>query len=376
MVAIKRLHSSDRLEFQKEETILKAVAPLKHLHLIQLYATYQHESKWHLIFPWANGNLRTFWKEIPQPELDGAIVKWSLNQMGGLADGLENVHTCPVKISLTPGGAGNVRVLNEGATSITLSVETGEQWYGRHGDIKPENVLWFRDDPDIPGEKDVLKLADFGLGRFHGRDTRSKVDPKTIAYSPTYEPPEVWLGTPVSRAYDIWSLGCLYLEFLTWLQMGYEAIEAFADRRLQGTFQSFYDDSFYTITTDLETGAKKADIREGVRSWVQELHTNERCSQFMHDLLDVVMKNMLLVESKSRIDATSLYQTFVRFKDRAREDKDYLLAPRPWPSCIDSVRLEPNTSQRKVRFDEHAVDSSSSNLSGKLNKSGTWATVP
>jgi serine/threonine protein kinase len=295
--------------------------------------------------------------------------------MDGLADGLENVHICRVKISLTPGGAGNVRILNEGAISVTLSVEEGEQWYGRHGDIKPENVLWFRDDPDIPGEKDVLKLADFGLGRFHGRDTRSKVDPKTIAYSPTYEPPEVWLGTPVSRAYDIWSLGCLYLEFVTWLLMGYEAIDTFADRRLQGTFQSFYDDSFYTITNDLETGAKKADIREGVRDWVQELHIKERCSQFMHDLLDVVIKNMLLVESKSRIDASSLHQTFVRFKDRAREDKDYLLAPRPWPSCIDSVRLKPNTSQRKVRFDEHAVDSSQ-NLPGKLNKSGTWATVP
>lgn len=62
-----------------------------------------------------------------------------------------------------------------------------------------------------------LQIADYGLARFHERELRSEVD-FIKAYGPlTYGPPESKLRKHVSRAYDIWSPGCILLEFITWL---------------------------------------------------------------------------------------------------------------------------------------------------------------
>lgn len=146
-----------------------------------------------------------------------------------------------------------------------LSVEKKEELYGRHGDIKPENILWFRKCPETE-EQDangILQIADFGLGRFHGRDSRSKVHPDSIQTSPTYEPPECKLHRPVSRAYDIWSLGCLYLEFITWLLLGSAEIETFSEGRgKQSISTDINDDSFFTIVRD-ENNKPNAVVREG-----------------------------------------------------------------------------------------------------------------
>ena len=41
-----------------------------------------------------------------------------------------------------------------------------EKQYGRHGDINPGNILWYRDpDIDEEGQGGTLKIADFGLAR-------------------------------------------------------------------------------------------------------------------------------------------------------------------------------------------------------------------
>jgi len=318
-VAVKELISNDEKEFEKEKQMhLKLES---HPHLTPLYATFRQDGKWHLIFPWADSNLQEYWEEQPTPKMNPQYVTWSLTEMRGLAEGLERVHNCRVtwNIPLVPGGAGKVRVQ---AGDVELKVEKDEQWYGRHGDIKPENVLTFMN---------VLKLADFGLGRFHGRDSRSNVDPKTITCSPTYEPPEVKLGIPVNREYDIWSLGCLYLQFATWLLRGIQGINRFAYHRLEALqgLNGFKDDNFYTIFDN--DGEKDAKVREGVESWVGELRQEEQCSQFIHDLLDLVMKHMLLVNSKERIKAKALPEMFTELEKRAESDEEYLYTPRPLP---------------------------------------------
>jgi serine/threonine protein kinase len=343
LIAIKKLYSSEEKEFQKEVTILKALGSKqeKHPHLIKLLATYRQERKYHLMFPYADANLRTYWDDRPSPIFDEATVLWTLKQMAGIASALSSIHNYSVTYPLSVDGPGNVRVQKD----AKLSVEKSEELYGRHGDIKPENILWFRQTPDIDDEKGILQIADFGLGRFHGRDSRSLVNPDSVLGSPTYEPPECKLHRPVSRAYDIWSLGCLYLEFITWLLKGFAEIEGFSEFRGRSGSRSkeLNDDYFFTIirVSNIETDAV---VREEVVIWVNQLHEHEKCSALIHDLLDLVMKEVLLTDASKRIGARWLYHRLKACLNKAKEDKSYLLQPVPRRQKLSGDGLSNSTS--------------------------------
>ncbi|TVY43939.1 Calcium/calmodulin-dependent protein kinase type 1D [Lachnellula occidentalis] len=324
LVAVKQLFSPDETEFQKEVSILKALGSKNppHPHLIKLLATYKMEGKYHLMFPYANANLRTYWEERPTPSFDEATVLWSMRQMTGIANALNLIHNFRTTIPLNVPGAGETRLKED----VKLSVRRGEELYGRHGDIKPENVLWFKQSRETKDAMGVLQIADFGLGRFHGRDSRSKVPPENVFSSPTYEPPECRLRHPVSRAYDIWSLGCLYLEFITWLLRGCDDIDGFSDFRGHDSLTTgVNDDRFFTMDKE-GTGAT---VRDEVVTWIDQLHCHERCSQLIHDLLDLTMKELLIIESRQRIDAAWLFQQLKMYLRKAEEDKEYMLKPVP-----------------------------------------------
>lgn len=347
-MAIKRLYSSDETEFLKEVTILNALGSKrqKHPHLIKLLATYRQKQKYHLMFPYADANLRKYWEDRPSPSFDEATVLWSLRQMAGIASGLSLIHNFSVTFPLSV--PGNFRLQED----AKLSVEKSEELFGRHGDIKPENILWFQRTPDTDDEKGILQIADFGSGRFHGRDSRSKVAPEGVWGSPTYEPPECKLQRAVSRAYDIWSLGCLYLEFLTWMLKGSAEIDAFSEFRGRVAHTGIDDDYFFTITGDPLTGMD-AIVREEVVDWVQQLHLHEKCSALIHDLLDLVMSQALVVNPQRRASARWLHQQLHMYLIKANEDKYYLLQPVPWRqkvrSKLDPAVVAPQTNS-KVTF--------------------------
>ncbi|KAK0117494.1 hypothetical protein ONS95_011834 [Cadophora gregata] len=314
-------------EVYPEETILRAVAPRHHPHLIKLLATYKHEGKYHLMFPYANANLKKYWDDRPNPAFDRVTVLWTVRQMAGIANGLCAIHSFRLsKPLVVKTGDGKMRV----AKGIPLKVRDGEEWYGRHGDIKPENVLWFRRDQRKNEPNEILQIADFGLGRFHGRDSRSAQNPRTIQGSPTYEPPEYRLRQPVSRAYDIWSLGCVYLEFVTWLLQGSQALATFSSLRGRvATRSSLDDDNFFTIVNDGQE--PNAVVRDKVVDWENQLHHHERCSDLIHDLLELIMKGLLVIDAKQRYPADWIFQQLKAIMIRAEKDEAYWLKPNPDP---------------------------------------------
>ncbi|TGO23805.1 hypothetical protein BPAE_0121g00210 [Botrytis paeoniae] len=327
LVAVKRLFSNDETEFRKERDILRALSSKKpHPHLIRLLATYRQKEEFHLIFPYAGSNLRSYWDIQSLPKFDQEIVMWSMKQMYGIANALFRLHEFKVTIPLNIGGAGNVRVQTEDDGQI--SVHAGEEMFGRHGDIKPENILWFPEGPEAQDPLGVLKLADFGLGRFHGRDSKSGIRPSGIRSSPTYEPPECKLRRPVSRAYDIWSCGCVWLEFITWLLKGSAGIEEFSNRRGNNAGPNeIDDDNFFTIIPN--NRILEATIRDGVEQWVKQLHQHERCSQLIHDLLELTMDHLLLIDSNERIKAGEFNRKMADFYQEAKKNPDYMLKPAP-----------------------------------------------
>lgn len=300
--------------------MLSALNAHSHKHIIKLLATYKLKGKYYLIFPLAHGNLRDHWDAISMPFWNRDTYLWVLKQIIGVVSALEVIHE---ETGLTPAqpddpnpGTSN-RPLYKG---ITLRVDPTEAKFGRHGDIKPENILWMRDSGQDSG---TLLIADMGLGRFHRKESRSQVDPKSVNGSPTYAPPEVTLNKPVSRAYDIWSLGCVFTELITWLLKGRDGLLEFGLSRLEIAEDNFSDDTFFSIRTS--SSEARAEIRPGVTKWMRHLSQDEHCSELLQNLLEIVEHHMLSVDPKSRITAKHLKSKLKSMMRTAKSDSIYLL---------------------------------------------------
>lgn len=222
--AIKCLLSRNRDGFKKEADTLRRFSDDTHDHLISLQATYEQFKRFYLIFPRAEGDLRDYWNnKNSDPSMDINTVHWVARQCSGIATGLAKIHRYE--------------------SSHTKQYETtNKQVFGHHEDIKPENVLWFKDQSDMG----TLKITDFGLAEFKvGHSTFAR--PKSrIAFSPSYRAPECDQGSNgTGRSSDIWALGCLYLELITWLLGGWGLLSQFHDVRKS------LDPGWYDMKTDI-----------------------------------------------------------------------------------------------------------------------------
>jgi serine/threonine protein kinase len=187
--------------------------------------------------------------------------------------------------------------------------------------------LWFRDkdsaEPDIT--KGILKISDFGLTRFHKLESRSNVDPATISGSPTYMPPECELRLPVSRAYNIWSIGCLYLEFITWLLIGWHGVERFAHVRSVKVGE-LWDDKFYTVLGYEASGARSAVLRPSVTQWIEMLLRWPFSTPCIIDFLKLVQDSLLVPDPKHRMSAKDIVEALSKLLERARLNPGYISA--------------------------------------------------
>lgn len=258
LFAVKELHSRDRTNFKQEVDTLKKFSNNAHTHLITLLTTYEQRGTYFLIFPRAEADLQAYWKGTPSPlqanqspSEQASAVHWMAAQCLGLADGLRHIH----------------RYRSSHARLHPLDA-SHDDMYGHHGDIKPENVLWFsnRRDQTPPGDGGglggTLKLSDFGLARFSPHRTMSMYpDGRAAAMTRTYAAPECDLPGPggegvKGRQFDMWTLGCLYLEFVTWLVSGWEGVQRLKEARESVDLFMFQvrTDTFFTLRKDARTG--------------------------------------------------------------------------------------------------------------------------
>ncbi|KAK1848008.1 protein kinase [Colletotrichum chrysophilum] len=284
--AVKKLHSRDEKHFQKEVDALKRFSSRSNSNLVRLLATYQHQDDYCLLFPWADGNLRDLWEHVEspmtQPSQEGTI--WMAEVCHGIASGLAQIHNhrTTEELSRTPLGQGIYKVngitsqvdpLSQ-KTALSGGDDSNRQRYGRHGDLKPENILWFKDSDRISRHNiGILKISDFGLTRFHSRRSVSERESqRTVGFSNTYrapeiDAPEIDLKTGVNQHYDIWTLGCLYLEFITWFMGGWEDVDEVSvmrleeDRLINKDADWIPEDNFFRLTH----GSTKACLKDCVR---------------------------------------------------------------------------------------------------------------
>lgn len=73
-----------------------------------------------------------------------------------------------------------------------------------HRDIKPMNVFI--------GKGDMVKIGDLGIAKI----LKNNAAAQTQIGTPHYMAPEIWKGKPYTYGADVWSLGCLLYEMLTY----------------------------------------------------------------------------------------------------------------------------------------------------------------
>jgi serine/threonine protein kinase len=145
------------------------------------------------------------WTELPSEK----ISKWVASQAYGLAKALMKLHDFGPHRQVDD---------NDGRT------------HGLHGDLKPDNVLHYKNWTEVGETLGILQITDFGLSSFHY--TQSAEDIVLRRGTSVYRPPEAAILSPLSASFDTWSLGCLFIEFLTWLVKGPEGLASFRNARL------------------------------------------------------------------------------------------------------------------------------------------------
>ncbi|KAK3681146.1 kinase-like domain-containing protein [Podospora appendiculata] len=321
--AVKKLRSrATREDFDHEVKILKRLSTFPNVNLVKLLFTMELElqdprkNEFFLIFPLASGDMNDLWK-TDQPK-GGRVdfVRWVAGQCLGVTRALGVVHGI---------------FLNEADKS-----QSTDPYYGIHADIKPGNLLWYKDWDDGVNKADyelgIIQLADFGISNFHHTESRSNA--LLRAHTRTYRAPEIELGQRISRSFDIWGLGCVFIEFISWVVLG-KPTDEFSNARARHStsLEGIAQDTFYELKPgDTKT---KADLNSAVKERATELILNPSCTQFVRDFVDLVLQGMLVVEDKPLRDS---------WKDVDRSHPRQLVAKEP--SAGSSTKTPPVPKER------------------------------
>jgi serine/threonine protein kinase len=263
--------------FLLEKENLDKIRKLNHFHLIRHLATFGVGKKHYVVFPWAGGgNLRQYWKGHDQDKRTPELALWCLQQMLHMVSALEALH------------------------SINC----------RHGDLKPENILHF----DVNSR---LVIADVGVSKIHEHATKLRNTPtKSKATTPSYEAPEVITEREDarSRLYDMWSLGCVFLEFIIWFFHGYDSINNFSDARQPDPDLPSH---FYTKTLE-----RKAIIHPSVTEAITALQQDPRCKgdTALRAFINLIAEKLLRISVDDRDTAKKVFQTLKGIVQRAESN--------------------------------------------------------
>ncbi|KAK1659978.1 kinase-like domain-containing protein [Colletotrichum godetiae] len=233
----------------------------KSIHLFKPIAAYEHRGDRCLLFPWAEGgNLAEYWSRNSGFSLTKVELAWIFGQLTGLFGALEELH------------AGNCR----------------------HGDLKPENILLLID----LDKKMTLQIADLGHTAFHDLEAATNIRRAHEIYTKTppgtsrYEPPEMEMGRDKnrstcearSRAYDVWSMGCVVLELLIWLSYGFD------------TVSKFRDETAYLWEWERVNKKKQYRVQREAQRYIKALYTTWQEPSAWKELLTLVETRLLLVD--------------------------------------------------------------------------------
>ena len=182
---------------EKEVRLLRL---FKHPHCIPFHGCYSHQGGFFLVFDFADGSLAEFLKSPPVEFInlpESAKASKFVNWMIDIADALTEFHAIG----------------------------------GIHRDLKPENILI---------KDGTILIADFGLA---AQDTKISAHIASIHGTEKYMAPEQGERLTYGRSADVFAMGCIFLEFVTFaMNTSLDYFDNF--RRIWGSQQCPYSSNF------------------------------------------------------------------------------------------------------------------------------------
>jgi serine/threonine protein kinase len=235
--------------------------------------------------------------------------------------------------------------LIDGSVFGATDFDAPRKQYGRHGDITPTNILWYRDgDTFEQSVTGLLKITDFGQAEINSANSKTRA--RDVANTLAYRPPECDAQPSIiGQSYDIWSLGCVYLEFVSWLLGGSTLTTRFSQiRRTSDLFLGDApSDAFFEVVRDATSNKEEFCIKSAVIQSISDMHAHENCTMFIHDFINLIQDYMLVVNSTDRDSCAGIWRELRRMLERCENDNDYAVDSNPWcnrqPFVARSVRL-------------------------------------
>jgi serine/threonine protein kinase len=262
--------------FKSEANTLDELSGLSHPNLIQRIAAITRGHQRYLMFLWADGgNLRDLWVRDPKPALTPNFIREVILQLRGMAEALHKLH------------------------------DYKDRSHYRHGDIKPENILSFTDGSRLG----VLKISDMGSAKHHNIATRLREHTRSKTFATmAYQPPEsrTNIAGATSRLGDLWSMGCVILEFMIWLLYGYDKLKAFnAELKSHLDERSAFFEVVREDQEDNNVSRLVARLHPLVQACIDQLHDNPECAAkfALGQLLDIVETKLLVVDLPERTES-------------------------------------------------------------------------
>lgn len=293
--ALKTIPIVDHARFEQEARALRSAALFGDQHIIQLLVTFEIPSDgYYLLFPCADGDLEFLWRTRQDLRQRRDSILWMARECAEIAQALAQIH-------------------DQGWNALT------DDRVSIHGDICSKNLLWFsRGDTDRLSESRLV-IADFGHAEI-GRQRRPRGKELDLG-SWTYRAPESAVpGAHITSAIDVWSLGCLLLEFATWHLLGWEAVDhSFTQARLEDDpNDKIQIDTFFTFR-----GHGQIEVKPAVWKWVDCLTSLDSCSAFFRDFLGLVMGHLLCVDVARRVTAQEVAVMLRDIHHQCQSDPDY-----------------------------------------------------
>ncbi|TRX89298.1 hypothetical protein FHL15_009735 [Xylaria flabelliformis] len=286
--ALKEIPAVDVDKYQQELLALEktCVQMQKEKHLIKLLLTFQHGEKCYFLFEWADGNLWDYWTKYPDGSQHATVNSlWMARQCLGLATAVKRIH-------------GLATWQKERRDKLEVRNEDEKEW-GRHGDIKPHNILWF---------------SSYSV-------TRSRVSPTSLdGCTELYRPPEMDIpGQRVCSKYDIWSLGCVFLEFCTWWLRGLKSVQDFESQRATSddSNEIFDEPKYFSIS--ITNDGVEPKVKGIVLEWIKELRGYAKGDLFAEQMLDLIEYNMLVVNKENRFSVDRVCSDILNIVDQLRK---------------------------------------------------------
>lgn len=315
---------------------LRIIGGRKLSHVVDVKAMFTQSGKIYLVFPWADGgNLLNFWQQNDDYNCRLRIIQefvpHILAQLEGISLALRKLHD-----------------FNGNGASY------------RHGDLKPENILLFHSENGADAFASVWKMSDFGLAKLHEKATGQRYRMQATSMRPfgttSYRPPEAWARSdkPTSRLFDVWSMGCIILELVTWLVYGMNGLEELT--RNTGWLDK--QSCFWIGQYDHQRGWFGVTVHEYVTELISRLKTDLRKSPALFKLAELVENELLVIDLPHprkkgvylyRTNASGLYESVRSIHESCRDSPNLSFSTRTTRSSTRLISQGPVGSAQQRR---------------------------